>query len=116
MIDVGLDHMNVFQLTRGCERRLDRSAEIDANHLARAPTRGQLRMPAFAATAFKHDLVFEKLRLHRPNPTEKLFRVAFICLREVSPLPAKVRGRGGFVFFDLIETGKAGNPARNWEA
>ena len=60
MIDIGLDHVGVFQFACCRERRLDRRAEIDANNLARAPTRGQLRVPAFAATALQHDFVFEE--------------------------------------------------------
>src|SRR5882762_5282689 len=94
MIDISLDHVGVFQIARGCKRGLDSGAEIDANHLARAPTRGQLRVPAFAATALEHDFVFEELRLHWSNPTQELFSVALVCLCEVSPLPAKVRSGG----------------------
>src|SRR6266403_6086389 len=73
-------------------------------------------MPAFAATALEHDFVFEELRLHRSNPTQELFSVALVCLCEVRPLPAKVRSSGGFVFFDLIETGETRDAARNGEA
>ena len=72
-------------------------------------------MPAFAATALKHDFVFEELRLHWSNPTQELFSVALVCLCEVRPLPAEVRSSGGFIFFDLIETGVAWAVHDGWQ-
>src|SRR5436190_8880983 len=107
MINVGLDHVCIFQLTSGRKSRFNRRAQIDADHLTRSPARGQLRMAAFAAPAFEHHFVPEELRLHRANPTEELFGVAFIRLGEVSPLPAKVRGGGGLVFLDAVEARKS---------
>ncbi len=69
MVDVGLNNVRIRQVARGFKRRLDRRAEIDADNVARAPLRGELRVTSLAAAAFEHDLVAKKLRLHRRDPT-----------------------------------------------
>src|SRR5215203_5078816 len=87
--NVSLNDVNIRQRTRGSKRRFHSYAEIDTDNLARTPARGQLRMPPLAATAFEHHFVAKKLRLHGRDPADQLFRVAFVFVREVLPLPAK---------------------------
>src|SRR5689334_3662871 len=98
--------MHVWQRTRRGKRCVDRYTEIDADYVLRAPTRGELRVPAFPATTFEHDLVAKKFRRDRRDPTEKLFGVTRIFLREVLPLPTEPRGRRAFVALDHREIGE----------
>src|ERR1700687_1881533 len=108
--------MRVCQLARCCKRRLDGFAEVDANPIARSPTRGQLCVTAFPATTFQNYLVFEKLRTHWRDPTQKLFGVTFVCLREMGPLPAKAGGGCGFVACYFVEARKPRDTASNGKA
>ena len=102
MIDVGLNDVRVRQRTSGGKRGLNGRAQIDADNLARSPTRGELRVPALPAASFEHNLVAEKLRRDWRDPAEELLRVFFIFLREVLPLPTETLGGGAFVTFDLF--------------
>ena len=95
------------------KRRFDTIAEIDADHLFRAPFGGELRMSAFAAAAFEHDLVFEKVGCHGLEPAEKLFVVFRIVLREMGPLPAEILRRLGLVLLDLAEIRKTRHAAND---
>jgi hypothetical protein len=60
-------------------------------------------MSAFTAAALEHDLVAKELRRHRRNPTEELFRVSFVFLGEVLPLPTETRGCRTLVALNLLE-------------
>ena len=110
-VNVGLNDVRVWQRTRGGKRRFDRRAEIDPDHISRAPTRGELRVTSFAAPAFKHHLVAEKFGRDRRDPTEKLFGVARVFLREVLPLPTETRSRRAFVAGDFGEVCEARHTA-----
>src|SRR5689334_8786192 len=112
-IDVRLNDVRVWQRTRRSKRCLDRRAEIDADYVLRAPTRGELRVASLAATAFEHDLIAKKFRRDRRNPTEKLFGVARVFLREVLPLPTEPRGRRAFVALDRCEVSKPRHASRD---
>ena len=65
IIDVGLNDVRVGQVTSSRECSFDGGTQIDSDYLACAPLRGQLSMAPFAAPAFEHSLVFEKLGLDR---------------------------------------------------
>src|SRR6185369_4137424 len=93
----------------------DRDAQIDADHIACSPTRGELRVTAFAATAFQHDLVAKKFGRNGRDPAEKLFGVAFVFLCEVLPLPTETRGRCALVAFDVIEICETRNAGGDWK-
>src|SRR4051794_19851576 len=101
--------MCIRQVSGEMKRRFYSIAEVDSNDLFGSPFCSQLCMPAFAAAALEHDLVFEKVRLDRLQPAEKLFGVLFVFLCKMRPLPAEIGGGFGFVRFDLFELCKPGN-------
>ena len=111
-IDVGLNHVRVWQRTRRSVGSLNRFTQIDANNFTRAPPRRELRVTSLSAPAFKHDLVAEKLRRNRRNPTQKLLGVPFVFLGEVPPLPTEIFRRRLLVSRNRSELGKTWNAAR----
>src|SRR5689334_9046427 len=115
VINIGLDDVRVGQRSRSDKGCFDRDAEIDTNHVACAPACGELGVPAFAATAFEHDLVAEEFRRHRRDPTEKLFRVAFVFLCEVLPLPTETGGGRALVTLDVFEISETRNTGGDGE-
>src|SRR5687768_4299510 len=89
-VDVGLNDVHVWQRTRRGKCSFNCAAEIYPDYVSRAPTRGELRVPALAATSLEHHLVAKKLGRYRRDPAEKLLSVTLIFVREMLPLPAKV--------------------------
>ena len=69
LINVRLNDVRVLKMASRGKSSLDRRAQINADDLACAPARRKLRVPTFAATAFKDNLVFEKLRLDGRYPS-----------------------------------------------
>src|SRR2546426_1407028 len=116
VVDVGLDHMGIRYLAGGRKSGFDGLAEIDSDYLARPPTRSQLRMATFTATTFEHHFVNEKVWAHGRYPAQKLFRVSFVGLCEMGPLPPKARGSCGFVGCDFFEAREPWNAASNRKA
>src|SRR6266850_5993387 len=99
--------MHISKTACRSERGFDSIAQIDSNDIFCTPARCQLRVPAFAATAFKHNLVAEELRSDRGDPTQELLGIARIFLSEVLPLPAKAGSCRCFItlyFFWVGET------------
>ena len=111
--DVGLHNVRIRKMARGRECRFDRVAEIDADDVAGAELRGELRMTPFATAAFQHNFIFEELSIDGSNPTEKLLLITLVCLREVLPLPTEIRSRRGLVPFDFSYRREAGHAAYN---
>ena len=107
--------MRVGQVTCRGESCFHGVAEVDADDRARAPTRCELSVPAFAASALKDEFAGKEIRLHRRNPTQKLFGVALVVVAEVLPGPTKVGGGGGLVQFDLMQIGETRNAAHYGE-
>src|SRR5205085_10484913 len=93
VIDVCLHDVRAFTLARRRVSRLNRVARINPDDITRAPLDSQLRMSPLAATTFEHNLVAEKLRLDRREPTAQLLRVTLVPLRKMLPLPTEVRSR-----------------------
>src|SRR4051794_8147739 len=80
--NVALDYVCIRRVASKSECRFDSVAEIDPDHFLRTPFGGELCMPALSASAFEHDLAFKKFRLNRLQPSEKLFVILWIFLRE----------------------------------
>ena len=92
-----MDNVHVGQVTRCRISGFHGVTEIDSNHIARAPTRRQLGMPALATSALEHEFSHEELGLDRANPAEELFGITLVVMAEVLPGPTEVGGRGGLV-------------------
>src|ERR1051325_10438170 len=71
--------------------------------VARSPARGKLRVTTFAAPAFEHDLVFEKVRLDGRYPPQELLVISLVILRKVLPLPTEARSGRRLFLFNLAE-------------
>src|SRR5687768_17272603 len=110
-VNVCLNDVRVGKRTRGHIRRLHRLAYIDTYNFTRAPLRGKLRVTPFAATAFEHNLVAEKLRRNGSDPAEELFRVALVCLSKVLPLPTEVLSGRLLVLLHRSKLGETRNAA-----
>jgi len=68
------------------------------------------RVAAFAASAFEHDFVEEKIRRDGRDPIQELFLVMLLNLIEDQPLRAEIFSRGAlrFVTLGISETRNAG--------
>ena len=90
-------------------------AQVNSDYFARAPVRGQLRMPPFSATAFQYQLALKKVRTNRCDPPQELIRVKLIALNEMLPLPTKVFGGGCFISLNFFRHSKPWDPANDWK-
>ena len=70
-------------------------------------------MAPLAATAFQNNFAGEEFRPHGSNPAKKLFRVSFVGLGEVSPLPTELCGCVSFVRGNLVEIREAWDAPRD---
>ena len=113
MINVGLNHMRVFNALRGGESDFDGGAQIDSDNVFSAPTRHALRVTTFPASAFEHNFPSHELRTHRCDPIEELLFVFLVIVRKLLPRPAETVGRGPLLFLDLGQFGKARNSPNN---
>src|SRR5690606_7673179 len=109
--DVALDDVCIRAFAGEGKRGFDPVAEVNADDLFGSPLGSELCVASLAAAALKHDLAFEKLGRDGLKPTEKLFVIFRVLLREVGPLPAEVFGGLSLVGLYLAEIGKARNPA-----
>ena len=71
MIKIRLHNVQICGPACCCERRFDCVTQINADNIARAPTRCEPRVTPLATTAFKDQLVFEEIRLNRLQPAEQ---------------------------------------------
>src|SRR5262245_38649189 len=113
MINVRLDDVGIFDASSGRKRDFHGGAQIDRHDVARAPSRYAARVAALAATAFQNRLALEKIRAHRGDPTQELFVVFLVLMRELLPGPAELIGRGLFLSLNIFEISKAGDAAQN---
>ena len=88
--------MNVRQIARSTKSGLDCLTKIYTNNIVRPPGGSELGMSTLSAAAFENDFAAKEIRSNRIDPTEKLFTIAGVFLREVRPLPAKTF-RGGLL-------------------
>src|SRR5438034_4893983 len=115
-VNIRLHHVRVGHVTSRSVCGFNCVAQIDADNILHPPAGSQLGMPPLATTTFQHNLPGKKLRLDRRNPAKKLFRITFISLSEVSPLPAKLCCCVRFVCCELIKPGKPRNTAQDRKA
>src|SRR6266567_5687102 len=102
--------MHVVALACCDECRFDSIAQIDANHFASTPLRGQLRVTPFSAATFQNYFSLEELGSHRGDPSQKLLGVEFFGLSKVLPLPTEVFSGRAFVDSKSLTRGEPGYP------
>ena len=95
--------------------RLDRSAQINGDNIARSPTRNAARVPPFTAASFEHNLVVDELWRNRSNPAEKLLFILCVVMRKLCPRPAELVGGRLLIVLNVLQVSKAWDAARDGE-
>src|SRR5688572_32987994 len=91
MVNVGLNHVRVFNALRGGESHFDGGTQIDGDNVCSPPARHTLRVTTFPASTFEHSLPSYKLGTHRCDPIEEIgrARVGKECRSRWSPYHEK---------------------------
>ena len=89
IVDVRLDDVRIGQVPDVFECRVDRIAQVDADHLFGTVSGREEGMPANSTAGIQDQLVLEECWFDRPDPVKKLPLVLVVHLPEMPPLPAE---------------------------